>query len=246
MVRQQINHKIGSYLDEEWTDINERVVSKTLFSRRIKLEEKRRRRNGEATLSKYNLYEQVSKKWDLSKKSRTEIVNAIFLEAYELGVIDRSPDEILIQAKERWSDKLRRLGKEELDNIGERLEFCPRCSILAIRPKFVWGTESWLCFYCSRKLWHHNRKLWSRNNGLLGRCRTEHKLARFLSFLCHDLELIATGKQPVLWMRRKLVSDLEIRKAIVRASRRRGSETIDISPKIWPREGNLVGVLDFD
>lgn len=133
-------------------------------------------------------------------------------------------DEVEAEAKEKWAAK----SKTELDNISERLDFCPRCSVLAIRPEFVWGT--WLCLYCYLKF--------SRSAPRLpGRHLSETEGMRFLFFLCKEVELIATGKQPQLWLRRKLPSDPVLRKAIIRESRRKSDK---IEPRVYPHHGVFI------
>lgn len=119
-------------------------------------------------------------------------------------------EEIKAQAKEKFAAK----GRKELDELSQSLELCPRCSTLAILPEFVWGSQYWLCYYCYSKLIRGHRKPY------------ESVGTRFLAFLCRDVELIVAGKQPRLWMRRKLPSDPDIRKALVRVHRHTYREAV--------------------
>jgi hypothetical protein len=140
-----------------------------------------------------------------------------------------TPDEIEIEAKEKWAAN----GKKELDELSERLEFCPRCGTLAICPEFInfikWPNCPflWLCLSCYSKLRRHHGPR---------DCQLNHEL-QFLSFLCKDVMLIITGKQPRLWMRHKLPYNHDLRKAIIRESRRQSDK---VESRVYPSEGVYI------
>jgi hypothetical protein len=125
-----------------------------------------------------------------TKLSKREIIPPMFKES----------------VKKQLENENRFLGEKELSELGDRLEYCPRCGILGICPPEEGDWTIWACQSCYFKLSRGSFRF--------------NESARVLLSICRDLEKIVTGKEPELWRRKPFHANKEVRRSIIRATRR--------------------------